>query len=178
MIGSGNYITTNSGPGVWIDLDAGKYNQVTGNSIVNNVGLAIDLALSGPTANAGNESSGPNYLIHKPLIDSAVSAGGGNMTVTGSIVTEAANTYRYVSIYVSGKCGGDAYARLGTYVVQAGANGVINLNLSVPAPGFGPAYITATDDDYTAGINDTSEISNSKKFSASDDLFNDNFDCY
>jgi hypothetical protein len=175
--GNGNVITRNSGPGVWIDVDAGKYNQVTGNSIVGNTGLAIDIALTGPTPNAGNESTGPNYLIHKPVLASAISAGGSNMTVTGSIVTEAANTYRYVSVYASHKCG-EANVRLGTYVVQAGANGTINLNLSVPVSNFSPAYITATDDDYTAGINDTSEISNSKVFSLSDDLFNDSFDCY
>jgi hypothetical protein len=173
----GNTITANGGPGVLIDLDAGTLNEVTGNSIFQNGGLAIDLALQGPTANAGSENTGPNYLLHKPVLTSADYASGGNITVLGSLPTEFANTYRYVSVYASHTCG-DADTLLGTYIVQAGANGVINLNLLVPAPSFGPAYITATDDDYTAGVNDTSEISNSKKLSASDDVYNDSFDCY
>jgi hypothetical protein len=174
----GNTISANGGPGVLVDLDAGKLNEATGNSIFQNGGLAIDLALQGPTPNTGNESTGPNYLIHKPVLTGADMATGGNITVLGNLPTEFANTYRYVSVYASHTCGGDADTLLGTYIVQAGANGMINLNLLVPAPGYGPAYITATDDDYTAGVNDTSEISNSKKLSASDDIYNDSFDCY
>ena len=162
---------------VLVDLDAGTYNEVTGNAIFQNSGLAIDLALQGPTANTGNESTGPNHLIHKPVLTSADYAAGGNITVLGNLPTQVANTNRYVSVYASSTCG-DAYTLLGTYIVQADANGIINLNLLVPVPSFGPAYITATDDDYVAGVNDTSEISNSKKLSASDDLYNDSFDCY
>jgi hypothetical protein len=172
----GNTISANGGPGVLVDLDAGTLNEVTGNSIFLNAGLSIDLALQGPTANVGTESTGPNYLIHKPVLTSANNAAGGKITVLGTLPTEFANTYRYVSVYASRTCS-DSDSLLGTYIVQAGANGIINLNLLVPAPGFGPAYITATDDDYTAGVNDTSEISNTKKLSASDDVYNDSFDC-
>ncbi|GAA0722724.1 choice-of-anchor Q domain-containing protein [Dokdonella soli] len=168
-----NVIDSNGGPGVWVDLDAGRYNQVSANEIFDNVGLAVDLALLGPTPNVGNESTGPNDLLHKPVLTSVDYAAGGKITVLGSISTRPNDT-RYVNVYASDRCG-DAYALLGSYLVQASASGTIALNLSVPAPTFGPAKITATEDDYTAVAN-TSEISSCKDLSASDDIFNDGFD--
>jgi parallel beta-helix repeat protein len=173
----GNDIEANGFAGVWIDVDAGTENQVTGNSIFANRYLAVDLGLLGPSANTGTENSGPNQLLHKPLLTSADMAGGGMMTVRGSIATEAANTHRYITFYGSFHCG-EAYEFLGTSVLTAGANGAIALNLNVPAPTLSPAYITATDDDYFAGLTNTSELSNCKKLSPSDDIFNDDFDSF
>jgi parallel beta-helix repeat protein len=169
-----NVIEANGGAGVWIDVDALGVNQVTGNRIALNSGLAIDLGAFGPSPNTGNEGGGANYGIHKPVLTNANYALPGHIKLLGSIHTTPNNT-RYVSVYASERCG-DAYELLGTYVVQADAAGFIALSLDVPVPLFSPAWITATDDDYTAGVNDTSEVSNCKNLSSSDDIFNDAFD--
>lgn len=179
LVGRGNIINANGGAGVLVDLDAATYNQVTDNTILNNGGLAIDLALLGPTANTGTENSGPNRLLHKPFLTSAVyTATPGVMKVSGTLNTTSANEYRYISFYGSGRCGGDASSPLGTYALQSDATGLLKFTLNVPQPSYGPAWITATDDDYTAGVNSTSEISNSRRLTAMDDIFYDTFDCY
>jgi len=174
----GNEIKNNGGAGVLVDLDASSYNQVTANASFNNGGLAIDLAQLGASADTGTESSGPDHLLHKPHIASATYAPSSKINVSGSIVTSQANTYRYLTLYASSRCGGDALSEIGTYALQANAAGLITFNLSVPQPGFGPAYITGTAEGYTAGATDTSEISNSRRIAASDDVFYDSFDCY
>lgn len=177
VLSGGNTITANAGPGVWIDTDAGDDNQVTGNKSFQNGGLAIDLALPGPTANTGNEDTGPNSLLHKPLIASAVSAGATQITVRGSIAA-APNVFRALTLYASGRCGGDAESEVGTYVFHADPTGTITFNLNVPKPNLALAYITGTTEGIWPGPTNVSEISNSKKISVGDDLYNDNFDCY
>jgi hypothetical protein len=174
----GNGIAGNNGPGVWIDSDASVFNEVTGNSIYANTGLAIDLGQLGPSANTGTENSGPNRLLHKPTLTSATAATVGNIAVKGSIATNFPNALRHVTIYASSRCGGDAKTWLGDYLVQADASGTLDLSLTVPAPDFSPAYITATDENYAAGFKDNSEISNSRLLSVAGDIFNDGFDCY
>ena len=178
LFGRGNIINDNLGAGVLVDLDAATYNEVTGNAILSNGGLAIDLALLGATANVGTENSGPNRLLHKPYVSSAVYTAVPNTIKVSGTLNTSANTYRYLTFYASGRCGGDAESLLGTYALQSDASGLINFALSIPQPDYGPAYITATDEDYTAGITNTSEISNSRHLAVVDDLFYDSFDCY
>jgi hypothetical protein len=177
LVGRSNIINNNGGAGVLVDLDAATYNQVTDNNILNNGGLAIDLALLGPTANAAAET-GPNRLLHKPLLTSAVYSAPNTIKVSGTLTTSAANEYRYFTFYASHRCGGDAEVPLGTYALQSDANKTINFALSIPQPFFSPAYITATGEDYTAGSTNTSEISNSRRLAVADDIYYDNFDCY
>ncbi|MBA8882777.1 right-handed parallel beta-helix repeat-containing protein [Dokdonella fugitiva] len=170
----GNTITANAGAGVWIDPDAGTYDQVAGNAIWDNGGLAIDLGAPGPTPNAGDENSGPNGLLHKPELSGAV-ASGASMRLSGHIST-APDTYRYISIYASTRCGGDARLPLGLWVAQADANGSIDFAADVPPPPFGNAWITATAHGYTAGGTATSEISNSVFYRGADGVFANGFD--
>lgn len=177
LVGRGNIINDNGGAGVLVDLDAGTYNQITDNNILSNGGLAIDLALLGPTANAATET-GPNRLLHKPRITSAVYTVPNTIKVSGTLTTSSPNEYRYFTFYASSRCGGDAESPLGTYALQSDANNVINFALSIPQPFFGPAYITATGEDYTAGSTNTSEISNSRRLTVVDDIYYDSFDCY
>jgi trimeric autotransporter adhesin len=176
VAGGGNEINSNGGAGVLVDIDASYYNEITGNVITGNGGLAIDLALLGVTANTGTESTGPNHLLHKPQLTAAAYAAAGMMTVHGTIATSA-NVNRYVTIYANSACGGEAQVQIGTYIVQADASGLIKLNLSVPAPNFAPANITATEEGYTAGATDTSEISNSRRLKGAEEIFYDTFDC-
>jgi parallel beta-helix repeat protein len=175
-----NFIVYNSGgPGVWIDATASNYNQVGGNSIAFNNGLAIDLAAQGPTVNTGSESSGPNQLLHKPVLTSALEVGGNTVQVTGEIATEAPNTYRYLTVYQNSNCG-DADVMLGNFFVQSGADSIVRFSVTVSHQGSSlPIYINATDDNVNgAGITDTSEISNTRTIKPSDDVFYDGFNCY
>lgn len=178
--GGANDIEYNGSAGVFVDLDASYYNQVYNSKIAFNGGLAIDLALLGPTANVGTEDTGPNDLLHKPILTSAdYATSGPTINVKGSIAAEPnkPNEARYVSIYANYRCG-DATVLLGTVELTVPVNGLLPLDISVPAPSFSPAYITATAADNTAGSSNVSEISNCKKLSPSDDIFNDGYDAY
>ena len=173
--GGANTIEGNGNAGVLIDLDAGTANQVSGGGIQNNGGIAVDLAPQGTTVNIGSENSGPNNLIHKPQLGSAdVAAVGPTIKVVGKIAT-LPNTPRYISVYGSHRCG-DAFQLLGGFYLNATPGGAIALNLVVAAPTFAPAYITAITHSATSGSQDSSEVSNCKKLSSSDDIFNDGFD--
>ena len=176
---TGNVIGYTSGPGVWIDPSAGIYNQVAGNFMGFNTGLAIDLALKGPTANVGTESSGPNDMLHKPTLAGALEVGGNTVEVTGTITTEAPNTQRYLTVYQSSNCD-DAATILGTFLVQSGADSIAHFRVTAVYSGSSqPIYINANDDDVTAaGISETSEISNSRMIKPGDDVFYDGFDCH
>lgn len=179
-VANSNQIESNGGAGVQVNTTAGTNNEVTGNSFyADNGGLAIDLAAPGPTLNAGDETTGPNHLLHKPVLSSVVYASANTMIVKGAIQTEAPNTYRYVSLYANETCGGGAQSPLGTYLEESGIDGIIHLNFIVPTPAFPTlfSYINATSEAYTGGAADTSEISNSKALSPFDDIFNDEF-CY
>jgi hypothetical protein len=176
-MGGANAMEANGGAGVLLDLDAGVYNEVVGNGMYINGSLAIDIALLGVTADSGSENTGPNHLLHKPHLAGVVASSGGKMTVSGTIATSA-NAYRYLTLYSNNRCNGDAQNEIGTYVLQADASGAITFNLNVPQPNFGPAWVTATEEGYTAGSTDTSEISNSRLLKQSDDIYYDGFDCY
>ena len=172
----GNSIANNAGPGVWIDSDAGVFNQVTGNEIFSNGNLPIDLQQPGPTPNSGSAGSGPNHLLRKPTMRSAVVTTGATIAVKGTLV-DVPGALRYVSFYASGRCG-DASTWLGTREIQADDTGTANFDVNVATPFFSPAYIVATTESRSPGISDTSETSNSTLLSSADDLFNDSFDCY
>ena len=175
---TGNIIIANSGPGVWIDPTASYSNQVVGNIIGFNSGLAIDLGLEGPTANAGSESSGPNFMLHKPVLSSVLDTGSNTAQVTGTIATEAPYIGRFVTLYANQYCG-DADNLLGTYFVQSGSDSVVRFSIAVPLP-LPPAsiYINATEEGSATGPADTSEISNARMIKPHDDIFYDTFDCY
>lgn len=173
-----NAIVANSGPGVWIDPTASYNNQVVANVIALNQGLSIDLAAQGPTANAGNESSGPNFMLHKPVIASALDTGGGTMQVTGTIPTEAIGTGRLLTLYANQNCGGDAETLLGTFSVSSGSDSMAHFTVTVPKTASPLVFINATEEGPYTGPTDTSEISNTRMIKPKDDIFYDGFDCY
>ena len=176
--GVGNTIAANSGPGVWIDPTASYNNQVVGSVIALNLGLAIDLGLEGPTANAGSESSGPNFMLHKPVLTGAVNADSNTVQVNGTIAMEAPNTGRLLTLYANQNCG-DAETMLGTFSVQSGLDSTAHFSVAVPQPSSSALiYINATEEGPYAGPTDTSEISNTRMIKPHDDIFYDEFDCY
>jgi hypothetical protein len=87
--GQGNEIAFNEAGGVIVE-GAATGNRISGNSIHDNDqqgGLGIDLGDDGPTANdPGDVDTGPNMLMNKPVISSAV-AGTSGTTVLGTIDT-------------------------------------------------------------------------------------------
>ncbi|HEX3895971.1 MAG TPA: right-handed parallel beta-helix repeat-containing protein [Rudaea sp.] len=169
-----NTISGNLGPGVWLGSDSGLYNAVNGNSISINGGIAIDVGALGPNTNTGDESSGPDDLLHKPFLTSANYPETGNfITVSGSM-TVRPNTYRVANVYASSRCG-DTAELLGTMLLQSTPAGVIPLDVLMPLPSFAPVYITVTETDYTVS-GGTSEASNCKVLSSFDDIFNDSYD--
>ena len=173
-----NLIYANSGPGVWIDPTAGSGNQVVGNTIALNLGLGIDLAAEGPTANSGNEDSGPNFLLHKPVLASALVTGSNTVQVSGSIPMEFPNIGRLLTLYANQSCGGGAEIMLGTFNVQSGSDSVARFSTKVLKPASPYFYINATEEGPYIGPTDTSEISNTRMIKPGDDLFYDGFDCY
>jgi hypothetical protein len=175
----GNAIAGNSGPGVWIDPTASDNNQVVGNVEFFNGGLAIDLGLEGPTANAGSESSGPNFMLHKPVLTSTIDAGSNSVQVTGTVTTAIPNTGRLLTLYADIACG-DAQAMLQTVSVGSGPDSVAHFSVTVPlpTPSSNLIYITATDETPYTGPTLTSEISNTRMIKPHDDIFYDDFDCY
>ena len=177
---AGNAIVGNSGPGVWIDPTASYDNQVTGGSIGLNLGLAIDLGAEGPTANSGTESAGPNFLLHKPVLTGALTAGANTVQVSGSIAMEAPYIGRLLTLYANQECGGSAETMLGTFDVQSGADSIAHFSLVASLPPSSPylVYINATDAGPSTGPALTSEISNTRMIQPNDDIFYDKFDCY
>jgi hypothetical protein len=100
--GAGNLIANNGGAGVLIGSDpghgfntaAGIGNSVLGNSIYNNVGLAIDLGPDdGVTANGFNGNVGPNDYEDFPVLGTAVALGSSTL-VTGIVQGPPGSTIR------------------------------------------------------------------------------------
>ncbi len=72
QIGPGNIFANNASGGIYVEFDPSDRNQITGNSFVNNGGLAIDLAPAGPTTNdVGDADTRPNDGLNHPIITSA-----------------------------------------------------------------------------------------------------------
>ena len=173
----GNIIQGNAGAGVWIDYDAGASNEAVKNVILGNGGYSIDLSFAGWTANGGAEDSGPNDLLHKPQLLGAVAGAAATVKVTGSFTTAFGNDTRYLSLYAGGHCN-DMLQSLGTYTLKSDPTGLLDFTIIAPAPvaGLSPAYITATDEDYSAGATNVSEQSNAKIVMPSDDIWYDEFE--
>ena len=140
----------NGGAGVFVSGGTGT--SITANSIDDNVGLGIDLAPTGVTANdAGDVDTGPNNLQNFPVIDVATQNG-----VTGTL-SSAAGTYT-IEIFTSPSCdasgNGEGATLLNTTNMNVGATGTGNWGIE-SAVSAGDA-VTAT---ATAADGSTSEFS-------------------
>ncbi len=96
-------IANNLGAGLFIDGTAQV--DVINGSIGGNGGLAIDLAPAGVTPNdPGDADSGPNELLNKPFIQSALyDPGTLTTTITGSLDAAPNSSYE-IHFYISNSC--------------------------------------------------------------------------
>jgi hypothetical protein len=96
-------ISNNLGAGLFIDGTAQV--DVINGSLGGNGGLAIDLAPAGVTPNdPGDADSGPNELLNKPLIQSAIFDPATLMTtIVGSLAAAPSSSYE-IHFYISNAC--------------------------------------------------------------------------
>jgi hypothetical protein len=175
----GNFIDNNGGPGVWISASGGAGNRVLDNAFQGNVGLDIDLAQSGPSANQpANPATGPNNLQNYPVLASAVrDVANATETVTGTLTSTPDTTYR-LDLYWGAAClpNGRGYARyplMKTYLTT-GALGSVSFTTSVAFGWTLPVgAISAT---VTDPAGNTSEIGNCVAETLSDRIFKNGFE--
>ena len=87
-----NTFANNALGGIFLTSSVSVRNRFTGNRFINNGGLAIDLAPSGPTANdSGDTDTGPNTLLNYPTLK----------TATGTSVSGTACAGCRVEVYES-----------------------------------------------------------------------------
>jgi trimeric autotransporter adhesin len=164
--GGSNLIVNSGGSGVWISSSGGNGNRVQANSIFENAGMDIDLAVAGPSANqASNPVSGPNHLQNYPVLTSAVRYQATSTTLLTGTLHSAPNTSFRVDVYFDYLCDSSEPTRatttvwLGRDFVQTNANGDSSFSFSVAAypdpDNLGKLGATAT-----SPGGDTSEIGN------------------
>ena len=143
-----NTISQNTANGVNIVNSTGV--EISGNSIVNNGALGIDLGNNGVTANDNGTDDadvGANTLLNFPVLVSAITDGATQTTVTGSLDTLANASFR-VEFYRNAACDtfspnfGEGEQYLGTANVVTDVNGIANFSANVAAAG-GSDFITA-----------------------------------
>ncbi len=95
-------ISNNGGAGLFVDDLA----QVDVNaSIAGNGGLAIDLAPLGPTPNdVSDGDSGPNELLNKPVLQSAIFDPGTLVTTITGVLSAAPNNSYEIHFYLNNSC--------------------------------------------------------------------------
>lgn len=167
--GEDNAIVGNSGPGVLISgpaaPDAPQGVWVVGNSIFDNGGLAIDLAVNGAQGVTANDpldaDAGPNTLQNFPVLTS-VSYGSGLTVLSGSLDSAASQQYR-LELYTTAVCDagghGGADTRLGSATVTTNSSGHADFVFAVGRvldSGFATATASSVYSDSLA----TSEFSN------------------
>jgi CSLREA domain-containing protein len=161
--GEGNIISGNTGAGVVIRDANTTRNSVRSNSIFNNGGLGIDLAIdlagSGVTDNdAGDGDSGPNNLQNYPVLESATTGSLGR--ITGALNSTPSSTFRldfYASTSADPSGFGEGEEYLGFTNLTTDANGNNFFSYSPTTAIGGGKFITATATDANGN---TSEFSN------------------
>ncbi|MGH3088542.1 MAG: Ig-like domain-containing protein, partial [Rubrobacteraceae bacterium] len=156
--GAQNVIAFNGQDGV--QVFGGLRHAILGNSVFSNGLLGINLgSAAGVTPNdTGDPDTGPNNLQNFPVLTS-VSVSGGNVSVSGTLNSVAAKTYR-LEFFASDACDASGFGEgrtfIGTTDVTTDGGGNASFGpLSFPAPSDQPAITaTATDPD-----NNTSEFS-------------------
>jgi hypothetical protein len=176
-----NVISSNGGPGVWIESSGGNGNSVLGNSF-SGTGLGIDLVQAGPTANhsASIQTSGPNNLQNYPVLATAtrqVTSTSTTEAVTGTLVSVPNKQYR-LDLYWGG-CRADGrggeLVPLATATVTVGVfGGTVPFTATVPVDlKDAAASISGT---LTDSSGNTSEIGNCVPEVIDDRIFRNGFD--
>jgi CSLREA domain-containing protein len=149
--GAGNLISGNTLNGVELRDDtvvgATTNNSILGNIIYGNGQLGIDLNPVGVTANdAGDGDIGPNALQNYPVITAVVS-GGISTTVTGTLNSQPASTFRleFYSTANPDPLGyGEGESFLGTTTVTTDGAGDTSFTVNFPTGLLPGDYVTAT----------------------------------
>jgi hypothetical protein len=172
----GNIVAYGGAQGVWMS-GGGAGNRILGDSIYGNVGLAIDLGTSGPTANDASPDSdtGANHLQNFPLLTSA-SRNTGTLAIVGDLDSSANATFR-IDFYRSAACRsfggiarGDAASHVGHGSAATDASGHVHFSTTLPTGSGAIGVLAAT---ATAANGDTSEIG--PCVIETDDIFKDGF---
>lgn len=144
--GEANTIAFNGGSGIAI-AGSSTGNRMLGNTIVSNVGLGIDLAEDGVTANdPGDADSGANGLQNYPILSSANSFGG-MTTIAGSLNSTASTTFRiefFSSLTSDGSGYGEAQRFLGFTSVTTDGSGNANFSVTLGTVVVSGESISAT----------------------------------
>lgn len=165
--GAGNVIAFNPAEGIAVGEEEGDVGvirvAILGNSIHSNALLGIDLLAAGvPGVNpndAGDADTGdPNLLQNFPVVTSAA-AGGGNVTIGGTLNSTPSTTFR-VEFFSNTACDpsgfGEGQSFLGATTVNTDAGGnAAFAGLVFALPG-GQLFITST---ATDPVGNTSEFS-------------------
>jgi hypothetical protein len=151
VAGAGNRIAFNGAVGVEVDVATGIGNAIQSNSIHSNGGLGIDLEPGGVTPNdPGDADTGPNDLQNFPVI-SGLSFGTGEVTINGTLNSEASKTYR-LEFFANDKVDPSGYGEGQTFLgfedVTTDGSGDASFSVNFPVAGTSTAFTaTATDPD-------------------------------
>jgi len=130
-------IANNGGAGVFVD-DTATLDAVA-LSVAGNVGIALDLAPSGITANDDLDAdTGPNELLNAPIITGASVDAALNGTITGTLNTTP-GVPTEIHFYFSDSCGPDGNGEA-QHVVS---NGQIPVSATATGDAFGNATFSA-----------------------------------
>jgi hypothetical protein len=148
---------------VVIDGGGTRSNPISRNSVFSNVGLGIDLALDGPTANdPGDSDTGANNLQNKPVITSAKTVSG-KTTISGKLGSNPNRTFK-VEFFSNPEGTDEGKTFVGQKSVTTDGSGSANFS-------FSPASKVALGQNITARATDpagnTSEISAPKPVASS-----------
>lgn len=164
--GEGNLIAFNVNRGVSLISTAGAGNRILGNSIHSNGTptnfLGLDLGGDGVTANdSGDGDGGPNNLQNFPVIASAETAAGLGTSITGSLNSTAATSFR-IEFFTNPACdglgNGEGETFLGFLDVTTNGSGNASFNVILPTITTVGEALTATATRNAAPF-DTSEFS-------------------
>lgn len=160
--GESNIIANNTGDGVSFLSTAGTGNLVSRNLIHSNGGLGIDLGDNGVTNNdLDDPDTGANNLQNFPLISTAETFFGG-FRITGSLNSNANNTYR-IEVYSNSTCdpsgNGEGQTFQESFEVTTGIGGDIAFTQTLTSASIPVGhFVTATATRLAAPF-DTSEFS-------------------
>ncbi|MBD2329048.1 Calx-beta domain-containing protein [Alkalinema sp. FACHB-956] len=153
----GNVITANGQVGVAVTSGTG--NRISGNSIVNNTGLGIDLGADGVTLNdLGDADTGINNLQNFPISLVAENTLTGNQTIiTGRLNGIAGRTIRvefFSNTAADSSTNGEGEVYLGFQNVTIASNGFADISFTTATAVTGLVSATAID----SQSGDTSEF--------------------
>lgn len=154
MGSAGNIIAHNGRHGVAVAEFGGRCcsvgDTISGNSILSNGGLGIDLGFDGVTPNdLGDGDTGPNNLQNFPVLTD-INSGGASTTVVGTLNSAPLTTFR-VEFFTSGTCDatgygeGESFLGAAATVTDAGGNASFSVSFPSTVAAGRSATATATD---------------------------------